>query len=292
MLRISALASLMLLASLQEAYTETLPCTAGVEAELRTSSPIQGELQVLEIRSRKPFIDIQAAWAGQTLHPWKENGTYRALMGADLSLKPKTYYLALSVVFEDGERVGCSLPIHVRDGEFVVQKLTVEPKFVELSKEDLDRSRRESRRQGKIFRSVTSERLWQGMFQLPLKGFKGSGAFGKRRVFNDQPRSPHSGEDFSAPAGTPIYAVQRGRVALADNLFFSGNAVIVDHGLGLYSFYGHMKTMAVKEGDLVEKGAVLGQVGATGRVTGPHLHLTVRLGRARVNPRDLLEIYH
>ena len=114
---------------------------------LRTSSPVQGELQVLEIRSKKPLIEIQAAWAGQTLEFWKEYGYYRALMGADLSLAPKTYQLALSVVLEGGERVGCSLPIKVQKGQFVVQKLTVEPKFVELSKKNLERSRREARRQ-------------------------------------------------------------------------------------------------------------------------------------------------
>jgi murein DD-endopeptidase MepM/ murein hydrolase activator NlpD len=291
LLRILAFAVLMLSVSLRGGVGETLQCTDGVEAMLRTSSPIQGELQVLEIRSKKPLIDIQAAWAGQTLQFWKEYGHYRALMGVDLSMEPKTYQLALSVVFEGGERVGCSLPVQVQEGQFVVQKLTVEPKFVELSNKDLERSRREARRQRSIFRSVTPERLWKGEFQLPNKGFKGSGNFGKRRVFNEQPRSPHTGEDFSAVSGTPIPAVQRGRVALADNLFFSGNAVIIDHGLGLYSFYGHMKTIAVKEGDVVEAGTILGEVGATGRVTGPHLHLTIRLGNARVNPRGLLKIH-
>jgi murein DD-endopeptidase MepM/ murein hydrolase activator NlpD len=211
-------------------------------------------------------------------------------MGVDLSLEPKTHHLSISATLANGERVGCSFPIDVQKGQFAVEKLTVEPAFVELSKKDLERSRRESRRLRAIFNSVTPERLWQGEFRLPLNDVEGSGNFGKRRIFNEQPRSPHSGEDFSAAAGTPIHTVQAGRVALADNLFFSGNAVVVDHGLGLYSFYAHMMTMAVEEGEFVKEGAVLGRVGATGRVTGPHLHLTVRLNRARVNPRDLLAI--
>jgi murein DD-endopeptidase MepM/ murein hydrolase activator NlpD len=289
LLRIFA-AGLTLLVSPHYGFAETHFCAAGVEVELRTTSPTQGELQVVTIRPERPIIEIRGGWAGQKLHFWKQDGVYRTLLGADLSQKTITFPLAVSVVFEDGERIGCSLPIDIQEGDFIVQKLTVEPKFVELSEDDLARSRREAQRQRRVFRSVTPERLWQGEFQQPLEGVEGSGSFGKRRVFNEQPRSPHSGEDYSAPTGTPIHAVQRGRVALADNLFFSGNAVIVDHGLGLYSYYAHMSTMDVKEGDLVEKGAVLGKVGATGRVTGPHLHMTVRLGHARINPHDLMKL--
>jgi murein DD-endopeptidase MepM/ murein hydrolase activator NlpD len=161
---------------------------------------------------------------------------------------------------------------------------------VELSPEDRARSRREAAELGRIFSTTTPERLWQRGFRAPVDGHGPSGSFGKRRVFNDQPRSPHSGEDFSAPAGTPVLATARGKVVLAKDLFFLGTTVILDHGFGLYSFYGHLSSLGVESGILVESGAVLGKVGATGRVTGAHLHWGVRLGDARVNPMDLVTL--
>ena len=127
---------------------------------------------------------------------------------------------------------------------------------------------------------------------LPIAGSRaqGSGSFGKRRIFNNQPRSPHSGEDFSAPTGTPVLATARGRVALAKDLFFLGKTVILDHGFGVYSFYGHLSSLGVEPGTNVQSGTAIGKVGATGRVTGPHLHWGVRLGNARVNPMELLAL--
>src|SRR5262249_34494202 len=114
--------------------------------------------------------------------------------------------------------------------------------------------------------------------------------FGRRRILNGQPGSPHTGVDFPAVAGTPVRAAQRGRVVLAQELYFAGNTVVVDHGLGLYTFYGHLSSVTVKVDDVVELGAVLGEVGATGRVTGPHLHWGVTLNRARVNPLNLVAL--
>ena len=142
-----------------------------------------------------------------------------------------------------------------------------------------------------ILDKVTPERFWDGPFRPPLRDLQARGNFGRRRFLNGQPRAPHSGEDFRADAGTPVHAVQRGRVVLARNLFYAGNAVILDHGLGLYTFYAHLESIAVQEGELVEAETLLGKAGATGRVTGAHLHLSVRLNNARVNPLDLLGLF-
>jgi murein DD-endopeptidase MepM/ murein hydrolase activator NlpD len=109
-------------------------------------------------------------------------------------------------------------------------------------------------------------------------------------VFNGQPRAPHAGADLRANTGTPIYAANRGRVVLAKDLFYSGNAVFIDHGLGLYSTYLHLSEIKVAPGTIVERGALIGLAGATGRVTGPHLHWGVRIIDARVDPFSLLKL--
>src|SRR6266851_5639889 len=114
--------------------------------------------------------------------------------------------------------------------------------------------------------------------------------FGKRRILNGKAGSPHGGVDFPAPAGTPVYAAQRGRVVLAQPLYFSGNTVVLDHGLGLYTFYAHFESISVQPGDLLGTGALLGRVGATGRVTGPHLHWGATVNRARTNPLQLISL--
>jgi murein DD-endopeptidase MepM/ murein hydrolase activator NlpD len=114
--------------------------------------------------------------------------------------------------------------------------------------------------------------------------------FGARSSFNGQARSPHSGADFPSPTGAPIAAPNAGRVVLARDLYFSGNTVILDHGLGLFSLLAHLSVIAVHEGDRVATGQEIGKVGATGRVTGPHLHWGVRAGGARVDPLGVLTV--
>jgi murein DD-endopeptidase MepM/ murein hydrolase activator NlpD len=117
---------------------------------------------------------------------------------------------------------------------------------------------------------------------------RGGRSFGARRFFNDQPRSPHSGIDLRAAAGTPVHAVGAGTVVLAAEHFFGGNSVYIDHGGGLISVSMHLSRMLVKQGERVTPGQVIGEVGATGRVTGPHLHFGVRWHGARVDPGLLL----
>jgi murein DD-endopeptidase MepM/ murein hydrolase activator NlpD len=125
---------------------------------------------------------------------------------------------------------------------------------------------------------------------VPLDGVTTGGNFGRRRILNGQPGSPHTGVDFPSPTGTRVHAAQRGRVVLADSLYFPGNTVILDHGLGIYTLYGHLSAISVKVGDLVAPGTVLGKVGATGRVTGPHLHWGLTANNARVNALQIVKL--
>lgn len=115
-------------------------------------------------------------------------------------------------------------------------------------------------------------------------------AFGTRSIFNGQPRGAHGGADFLSPAGTPIKAPNAGRVVLAKSLYYSGGTVIIDHGLGVFSFLCHMSKINAAVGDMVEPGTIVGLVGATGRVTGAHLHYTLRVGNARVDPLALFAL--
>ena len=115
-------------------------------------------------------------------------------------------------------------------------------------------------------------------------------SFGRRSVLNGQARSPHSGTDFRAATGTPVRAPNGGRVVLAADQYFSGNTVILDHGQGLFSFLAHLSRITVRDGQIVARGEEVGLSGATGRVTGPHLHWTVRLDGARVDPLSVLAL--
>jgi murein DD-endopeptidase MepM/ murein hydrolase activator NlpD len=158
---------------------------------------------------------------------------------------------------------------------------------VHLSAADLARNEREQAAVAALW-----SRRGPARFTLPLAPplvpLPAGGRFGARRIFNGEPRSPHTGIDFPAPAGTPVLAVADGRVVLAANHFFSGNSVFIDHGGGLISMYFHLSAIAVKEGEEVRRGERLGAVGATGRVTGPHLHFGLRWHGARIDPQLLL----
>jgi murein DD-endopeptidase MepM/ murein hydrolase activator NlpD len=276
----------------------THDCGHSITLHLSTPEPTQGSLLLLELRSAtQPITGIKATWDSREIPFWQEPKTgekspdlWRALLGVDLELKPENYPLTLTAKTESSEEISCSATIDVKEGKFATESLKVAPNFVEPNAEQLARAEAERQRLRAIFATITPERFWDGSFHYPLAGVTTGGNFGKRRILNGQAGSPHGGVDFPAPAGTPVYAAQRGRVVLAEPLYFSGNTVIIDHGLGLYTFYAHFESISVQPGDLVDTGALLGKVGATGRVTGPHLHWGATVNRARTNPLDLISL--
>jgi murein DD-endopeptidase MepM/ murein hydrolase activator NlpD len=115
------------------------------------------------------------------------------------------------------------------------------------------------------------------------------GNFGRRRILNGEPRSPHGGVDFPAAAGTAVFASQSGKIVLAEGLYYSGNTVVIDHGYGIYTMYAHLSKIEVQAGQMVKAGEELGKVGATGRVTGPHLHWGLTINHARVNAMQIAQ---
>jgi murein DD-endopeptidase MepM/ murein hydrolase activator NlpD len=225
-------------------------CGSGVQLRLSAPGAAQGSLLLATVRSANRLGQLTGKWNEREVPFWRA-----------------------------GEKE-----------HFATENLTVKKQFVEPDPEQVARAEAETKRLREIFDRVTPERLWDGPFREPLDGvFKGTN-FGRRRVLNGHPGSPHGGVDFPAPTGTPVHASQKGRVVLAEDLFFSGNTVVVDHGLGIYTLYCHFSETDAKVGDMVEAGTVLGKVGATGRVTGPHLHWGLTVERARVNALDIVRV--
>jgi len=280
------------------------PCPAGVRLTLSAPLALQGSLVLAEVRSALPLEDVRGTWGGREAPFWREAASaepsvpsaknapeiWHALAGVDLEKPAGTYRFTLTARPRRGPPLACSLLLRVRKGNFATERLTIDKKFTAPSAEQIARSLKERDRLRAIFDTVTPERLWRGGFRIPLDGVTTGGNFGRRRVLNGNPGSPHGGVDFPAVSGTPVHAAQRGRVALAEELFFSGNTVVLDHGLGVYTFYGHLESIAVDPGELVEAGDELGKVGATGRVTGPHLHWGLTVVRARVDGLDLVRL--
>lgn len=249
-----------------------------------------GEVVILEVRSSRALAHVRATAFGATVRFFPAaRGVWHGLAGIDLDTRPDSYPVVVEAAGGDGATLRTTYTLEVEPKEFPTRHLTVEPRYVEPPADVLDRILRESARQAGIFETVTALRQWRGGFLRPVPG-QATSSFGRRSVFNGQPRRPHSGTDFRAAAGTAIRAPNAGTVVLAENLYFSGNAVILDHGWGLYSYFAHLSAIAVTEGEAVQPGQVVGEVGATGRVTGPHLHWTVRLNNARVDPLALLAL--
>lgn len=204
---------------------------------------------------------------------------WTALVGIPLSTAPGEQRIDVKA---DGRSL--TLGYTVRDKRYVEQRLKVSPKTVDLSPEDNARYEREAAHLKTVMATFT-EPLPTGSLQMqvPVPGRRSS-SFGLRRVFNGQPRNPHSGMDIAAPTGTPVKAPLPGRVIDVGDYFFNGGTVWLDHGGGLLSMYCHLSQVDCRVGDRLDTGDAFCKVGATGRVTGPHLHWSVMLNRAMVDP--------
>ncbi|WP_457596784.1 peptidoglycan DD-metalloendopeptidase family protein [Hydrogenimonas sp.] len=214
---------------------------------------------------------------------FRKNGRLFALVPIPLATRPGEYEVT---VRREGGEVS-RLPIAVRPTTYRTQYLTVKNRrHVNPAPEDLRRIRAEAPRK-KRAKAFVSSSLASVDFLWPATGVVSS-PFGLRRYFNGQPRAPHRGIDIAAPEGSPVVAAADGRVVEAGNFFFSGNLVFIEHGGGLTTLYAHLKRMAVKPGDTVKKGEVIGYVGHTGRVTGPHLHFATLVRGVYVDPTLLL----
>lgn len=209
---------------------------------------------------------------------------WQGLLGLDLDVPAGPW--PITVYGAEATAPPQTITLVVKEKAFATRQLRVAPNFVEPSVAEVERITREAATLDALFRTSTP-RAWRGPFVAPVAA-RATSNFGTRSVYNGEPRSPHAGVDFSSPTGTRIVAPGDGRVVLVDDLFFTGKTVVIDHGLGLVSLFAHLSSTAVRVSDVVEGGTLVGQVGATGRATGPHLHWGVRLNGARVDPLSLL----
>jgi murein DD-endopeptidase MepM/ murein hydrolase activator NlpD len=261
--------------------------SSGLSVVASTDLPVQGAVVAIAVTSERPLPALVLV-DGDTRFPLERaaGGTvFRGLLGLDLAASTGVRH----VVFEvPGEPARLAWRLRVAAGGFRVQRLSVDPRFVEVPKEEQERVRADQVRVAEAYRRGSAGRLWTS-FARPVE-VPSNGNFGARRVYNGKTRSFHAGLDLAAPEGTPVAAAGDGRVVLAGDLYFSGGTVLVDHGAGLFTQYFHLSHIDVKEGDTVTKGTRLGASGHTGRVTGPHLHWGAKLLAARVNPEDLLAL--
>ena len=211
-------------------------------------------------------------------------GSSRVLIGIDLAVRPGRYPVEIRAGEERATR-----ELVVAPRRFATRRLTVDPNLVNPPADARARIERETLELERAWAGSAPAPLWTGPFVRPVAEPANS-AFGTRSFYNGEARTPHGGADFSSPEGTPIKSPGGGRVVLASSRYFTGGTVVIDHGLGVFSLFAHLSRIDVTAGDAIAAGAVVGAVGATGRVTGPHLHWAVRVNGARVDPLSLLAV--
>lgn len=208
---------------------------------------------------------------------------FYAIGSVDVDTEPGTYYIQVN----DGANKK-TINLFVRKAVFPTIELTLPEKKVFLSPEDQKRADREAERLNSVWQTA-SERLWQGNFILPAEN-NISTVFGTTRIFNNKKISLHRGLDIKGKDGEAVKASNRGRVVLAEELFFGGNTIIIDHGQGIFTVYMHLSKFSVKPGYVVSKGETIGSVGSSGRASGPHLHFGVKVLNVSTNPLSIVKL--
>lgn len=263
------------------------PDSIDVAVAARSIQP--GELVVLTITTPTGVDRVKVRAFNRDLFAFNAGERmWRALVGIDLDVVAGTYPVTIDA-HTGNTLLHTTQDLDVRPHKFPTRTLRVEEAYVNPPADVQSRIEREAAELRQIWQASAPERLWTAAFVRPVPGESVS-RFGTRSVFNGQPRNPHNGADFMSPAGTPIQAPNAGRIALARDLYFSGNTIVIDHGLGLFSTLAHLSVIDVREGETLAPGQIVGRVGATGRVTGPHLHWAVRVGGARVDPLAVLAL--
>lgn len=280
------------------AETRTSPAGRAAPAALGWTgdTPVQGTLASVAVKvdsatdAHDPAIWIDGIAAGEPLHfDADSGGSFRALVGIPVDTKD-SLRLTIALVRTSGAADTVRQWLPVAPGEYRLEKLAVAPRYGGKPNAELAKRIAEEYRKAAAVSTQAHETapLWSEPFLLPRESRVTSG-FGSGREFNGKVQSRHTGLDLAGAVGAPVRAANRGIVRLVGDFYYAGNAVYIDHGGGLVTAYFHLNRASVAEGDTVARGEVIGEVGATGRVTGPHLHWVARYGSISLDPMSVLK---
>ncbi|MCP3979454.1 MAG: M23 family metallopeptidase [bacterium] len=263
-----------------------------LRVEIRAREIAPGEPLRIDVASDLPLRELSAKLLERPVHFVRVAGADSELWSGwsmvELAEPPGTTRLRVRGVSEAGLDVEATHDVEIRKREFPEENLEVKKKFVDPPAKVQERIARERRELQAVYAARSDAVGWDRPFVRPVPGDPTS-IFGTRRLFNGQPRSPHPGLDLRAGNGTAVAASGSGTVVVAKGLYYAGNTVILDHGGGLFTIYAHLSTIDVQPGETVEAGTRVGLSGATGRVTGPHLHWGAKIGNLPFDPRALLD---
>jgi len=270
---------------------EYLQSASGANLELAYRALEPGEVIMVSLEDSPSVKEVTLQFLGKEYFLKKDDIDVESFifLGLDLDTKPGLHMMKILIIQKGGTWEYIQKEIPVTAKEFAVRKLWVDEKFVTPPLWARERIKIEAEILSYIYSIQTLRWLGEGEFILPTSDDIVPN-FGEKRIFNNIPRSSHSGVDISSPYGTAVKASNSGKVVLAKELYFAGKTVIIDHGLGLFTLYCHFSSLGVKRGEMVKKGTIIGVVGATGRVTGPHLHWGVKLLGTRIDPFSLLSL--
>jgi len=271
--------------------TILLQSQLGTRIEINCSSFEPGQIILVRLSGDSGVTKVIVRFLNKTyvLEPAGERDELFAFIGLDVDLTPGSHAFDIAVLRKDGRQETMKREFSFSAREFPVKELWVEEEYVTPPPEVRARIQWESELLESIYSIVTPKWLGDGEFVLPSSGEMAPN-FGERRVYNNVPRSSHAGVDIRAVSGSQVRAANAGGVVLARDLYFSGNTVVLNHGLGLFTYYCHFSKIMVKRGQMVKKGDVIGLVGSSGRSTGPHLHWGVKIQNSRVDPLALLSL--
>ena len=238
-----------------------------------------------------PSAQLEGEWLGRKLQFFRsrDGRAWFALAGVDVEAPVGPSDLKVSVRLAGGEVRELSRTVEIHPAHYRTEAFNVPPKFVQPGPEALKEIEAQRLLKARVFGASAPQPEWTGNFRAPVAAAP-TDSFGVRRMFNGKLASIHTGMDFRAHMGTVVRAANSGTVVLARPLYYEGNCVIIDHGLGLFTLSMHFSRIDVKEGQHVVQGQPLGLSGATGRVTGPHLHWAVRWQGANLDPAKLLRL--